>query len=199
MTISSPPSDTSNPPASAPEDTRAEPCHAQHLLDAARAVLHQGSDLLGHISAETYRRKVPSVFNGSIGGHYRHCLDHFTSLLQGIAERHVDYDCRARDPRLESDPAYALQVTGRILDQLTALPLAQWRATVSVRSAVHYGSGDSPRSESTLARELSYAIAHSLHHYALIAVMAGLLAIDLPEHFGMAPSTVKHRNASSTH
>ena len=45
---------------------------------------------------------------------------------------------------------------------------------------------------STFGRELVYAIAHAIHHYALISVMARLLDVRLPPHFGIAPSTVAH-------
>ena len=37
-----------------------------------------------------------------------------------------------------------------------------------------------------------YAIAHAIHHYALISVMSRLMDANLPEHFGVAPSTVAH-------
>jgi len=50
---------------------------------------------------------VPIAFNASIGGHYRHCLDHFTSLLRGLDAEAVDYDHRERDARIESQPGFA--------------------------------------------------------------------------------------------
>jgi hypothetical protein len=37
-----------------------------------------------------------------------------------------------------------------------------------------------------------YAVAHAIHHYALIAVMCGMLDVVLPAGFGVAPSTVKY-------
>ena len=54
--------------------------------------------------------------------------------------------------------------------------------------------GDSPLTLSTYGRELVYAIAHAIHHYALISVMARLLEVVLPAHFGVAPSTVAHQS-----
>jgi len=38
-----------------------------------------------------------------------------------------------------------------------------------------------------------YAVAHAVHHYALIGVMAGIMKITLPAGFGVAPSTLKHQ------
>jgi hypothetical protein len=37
-----------------------------------------------------------------------------------------------------------------------------------------------------------YAVAHAVHHYALIGVMAGIMEVKLPVGFGVAPSTLKH-------
>lgn len=53
----------------------------RELLQSAVETLQQGERLLAETTDETYTRKVPVAFNGSIGGHYRHCLDHFQCLL----------------------------------------------------------------------------------------------------------------------
>jgi hypothetical protein len=57
---------------------------------------------------------------------------------------------------------------------------------------VSYAQGHSPLTGSTFGRELVYCIAHAIHHYALISIMARLMEVKLPEHFGFAPSTVAH-------
>jgi hypothetical protein len=36
------------------------------------------------------------------------------------------------------------------------------------------------------------AVAHAIHHYALIAVMCGMLEVPVPAGFGVAPSTLKY-------
>jgi hypothetical protein len=38
-----------------------------------------------------------------------------------------------------------------------------------------------------------YSIAHAVHHYALIGLMAGVMGLKLPAGFGIAPSTLKHQ------
>src|SRR5207248_1017721 len=80
---------------------------ARRIRDAAIAILSQGEDLLSALSSENYTRCVPLAFNACIGGHYRHCLDHFTSLLRGLDTDEVDYDHRERDARIESQPDFA--------------------------------------------------------------------------------------------
>jgi len=148
--------------------------------------------LLRALSAETYTRRVPLAFNACIGGHYRHCLDHFTSLLRGLDADTVDYDHRERDVRIESQPGFALALTQQMRAQLERLPLGALDTRVRARCEVSYAHGDSPVTGSTFGRELVYAIAHAIHHYALVSVMARLMDAKLPEHFGVAPSTVAH-------
>ena len=132
------------------------------------------------------------AFNASIGGHYRHCLDHFTSVLGGLDGALVDYDDRRRDSRLETEPDFALALTRRIRAGIERLePSALWTPMVA-RCEVSYEHGNSPLSKSSLGRELVYVIAHAIHHYALISVMARILEVPLPPAFGVAPSTVAH-------
>lgn len=182
------------PSASAPENP-----DFRRILDAAVDILRQGEDLLRVLSAEAYAHKLPVAFNGSIGGHYRHCLDHFTSLLRGLDSDLVDYDHRERDPRLEHDPKFALGLTRQIRNALERLDPDALATAVSARCEVSYAHGNSPVTQSSLGRELVYAIAHGIHHYALISIMARLLDAELPPHFGVAPSTVAHQKNTAAH
>jgi hypothetical protein len=61
---------------------------------------------------------------------------------------------------------------------------------------VSYVHGDSSVTGSTYGREFVYSIAHAIHHYALISVMARLTQTELPPGFGVAPSTLAHRKAA---
>jgi hypothetical protein len=166
---------------------------ARFIVGAAIAILAQGEDLLRALSLETYTRRVPLAFNACIGGHYRHCLDHFTSLLRALDADMVDYDHRERDVRVESQPDFALALTREMRGQLEKMPSSALEAPVQARCEVSYVRGKSPVAGSTFGREMVYAITHAIHHYALIAVMARMMEAKLPEHFGVAPSTVAHQ------
>lgn len=178
-------------------ETRASEADARRVLDGALAILLQGEELLSALAAEEYVRRSPLAFNASIGGHYRHCLDHFANILRDLDAREIDYDRRERDPRIESQPAFALEVTRRIRARLEALPAGRLQSRIEARCEVSYTHGDSPVTGSTVGRELVYAIAHTIHHYALIAIMARLLGVALPENFGVAPSTVAHHKSTN--
>lgn len=164
----------------------------RRVLHAARELLRQGERLVSALTVESYGRRLEVAFNASIGGHYRHCLDHFTGLLGGCESELVDYDHRARDPRLERDPELARRETEILRSELEQLDPEALDVPVRVRCEVSYERGDSPITGSTLGRELVYAIAHGIHHFALIAVIARLQGVELPPDFGVAPSTVAH-------
>jgi hypothetical protein len=170
-----------------PRNTSEDP---GQVLRAAGEILAQGESLLRTISAENYSRRVPIAFNASIGAHYRHCLNHFTSLLNGIEASEVNYDHRERDERVESVPQIALELTQRLRSELDRLPLVLLNFPVRVRCSVSYVQGNTTPTQSTIGRELVYAITHAIHHFALISILARLMESALPEHFGVAPSTL---------
>src|SRR5229473_3322084 len=86
------------------------------LLESVIETLQQGEALLTEISNETYTRKVSIAFNASIGGHYRHCLDHFRSLLDSATEGDLNYDHRERNTLIEKDRYAALNATRELIE-----------------------------------------------------------------------------------
>lgn len=156
-------------------------------------VLRQGESLLRKIDNDKYTQKVRPAFKSAIGGHSRHCLDHFQSLLNGLDADEINYDHRDRDPRIENDREFALAETQRILDAFQSIPATFLDCPVNVRSQVNYAVDQAPLIASTIGRELMYAVAHTIHHYALIAIICGLLDVPVPEGFGVAPSTLKYQ------
>src|SRR5664279_4122992 len=81
------------------------------LIQSVIESLRQGAALLAEISDENYTCKVPVAFNASIGGHYRHCLDHFRSLLESATTGDLNYDHRERGTLVENDRFAALNAT----------------------------------------------------------------------------------------
>jgi hypothetical protein len=163
------------------------------LHHAIAEVLRQGESLLNSLSEEDYRRKLPTVFGSTVGGHYRHCLEHFKSVLRGLDAGAIDYDDRERNSWIENDCMFALAETRRILRAFESIPTRFLDCPINVRSKINYEVDVAPLIGSTVGRELMYAVAHAIHHYALIAVICGLLDVPLPVGFGVAPSTLKYQ------
>ena len=175
------------------------PLHAnghEHLLQAVIEALAQGEMLLEAIDDEVYRRNLPVAFNASIGGHYRHCLDHFRSLLTSAAGGELNYDVRERGTCIETDRMAALHATRALRDGFAKLETECLRRSLSVTSRTSYATAGSQTSLSTVGREIMYVVAHAVHHYALIGIMAELMGIPLPAGFGVAPSTIKHQETT---
>ena len=168
---------------------------SSELIQSVLETLRQGETLLMEISDDAYTCKHPLVFNASIGGHYRHCLDHFRSLLAATATGTLNYDHRQRDPLVENDRFAALNATRELILGFTHLPAAGLAKSLEVTCKTSYTTTGSQMAASTVAREIMYSVAHAVHHYALIGVMGGLLNRPLPPGFGVAPSTLKHQGA----
>ena len=165
----------------------------RELIQSAIESLRQGEALLTEITDETYTRKVVVAFNASIGGHYRHCLDHFRSLLDASMDGDLNYDHRERDTLVERDRYAALNATRELCEGYRCLdPIFVMRPLV-VTCKTSYATNGSQASPSTVGREIMYSVAHAVHHYALIGVMAGIMELPLPAGFGVAPSTLKHQ------
>jgi uncharacterized damage-inducible protein DinB len=163
------------------------------ILHGVAEVLRQGETLLRALNDEAYTQRLPAAFNASVGGHYRHCLDHFQSLLDALDADEVNYDHRKRDPRIETERAFAVSETRRIFRGCEAIAEDWLLRPILVRTKVSYGDEAAPVMPSTFGRELMYAVAHAIHHYALMGVMCGLMEVPLPVGFGVAPSTLKHQ------
>lgn len=169
----------------------------QELLESVVEVLNQGESLLSEIEDDTYVRRLPGAFNASIGGHYRHCLDHFRSLLDSAAGGDLNYDHRERGTLVETDRFAALNATRELRSAYQGFAATSLRRQLNVTCKTSYGAIGSQTALSSVGREIMYAVAHAVHHYALIGIMGGMMAMKLPAGFGVAPSTVKFQTESS--
>jgi len=173
------------------------PSANQELIGAVIETLNQGEALLSQVSDETYMRKLPVAFHASVGGHYRHCLDHFRSLLEAAEAGDLNYDHRERGTLIENDRFAALNATRELRRGYEEIDPSLLARALSVTCKTSYATSGSQESPSTVGREIMYSVAHAVHHYALIGIMAGLMGVVLPPGFGVAPSTIKHQKETS--
>jgi hypothetical protein len=170
----------------------------RELLQSVIETLRQGEALLAEINDGTYTRKIPVAFDASIGGHYRHCLDHFRTLLDAAAAGDLNYDHRERGTLVETDRFAALNATRELCEGYERLDPSFLARTLAVTCKTSYSTSGSQNSASTVGREIMYAVAHAVHHYALIGVMAGIMGMPMPAGFGVAPSTLKHQQETAS-
>ncbi len=172
--------------------------HEHHeLVRSIIETLLQGECLLAEISDEGYTRKISVAYNASIGGHYRHCLDHFRSLLDAAESGDLNYDHRERGTLVENDRFAALNATRELRSGYEQLNPACISRALAITCKTSYSTSDPQVSPSTVGREIMYSVAHAVHHYALIGVMGGIMGLPMPAGFGVAPSTLKHQQETA--
>jgi hypothetical protein len=164
------------------------------LLAALDQALAQGEEFLTGLSDAQYAGTDCGV---ALGAHYRHGLEHFTLLFEALGDSSVDYDRRARDTRLETERQAALQTTRDFRQRARFLAHLPLERPIEAVSRISYGDGAAARASSTIGREVMFVVSHAMHHYALIACLCAARAVAVPEHFGMAPSTLEHRTRRS--
>ena len=159
---------------------------------AVKDVLRQGCTFLDRVSDEVYSRRLEGAFAASLGAHYRHVLDHFLCLAEGIRTGRVNYDQRRRNPQLENSVRCARLVTEGLIDELGGLSHEVLGRECIVSYSVGYGEGEAEPVRSNLAREVMFCVGHAIHHYAILRLLCAGVGVNLPYEFGVAPSTLKH-------
>lgn len=165
------------------------------LIIAAQDVLLQGLGLLFELRDKTFSHFAGTPFNASVGQHYRHVLEHFQSLIRGLRAGEINYDARERNPRLQSEVAYASIATCDVLRALKKYTDEILSRNCSVINSVGYGASHASRFESNVSRELGYCIGHAIHHFAIVRLICHEIDVRVPAEFGVAPSTLKHMSA----
>jgi uncharacterized damage-inducible protein DinB len=143
------------------------------------------ADLLETTSDATYLWKPGSGVSGAIGAHVRHVLDHVRVLVEH-PRRTVTYDHRRRDTVVEHSRLAGIGALRRAAYRVRAMsdddgPLLLEALVDRNRPPVSVTT--------SLARELVFALQHTIHHQAIIAVLLHEQGIAAPAEFGYAPST----------
>lgn len=164
---------------------------------AVNDVLQQGCALLDRVSDEVYARPLDGALSSSLGAHYRHVLDHFFCLVEGIRTGQVNYDERRRNPPLECSVAQARLATKGLIEEFRGLTADVLQRECSVTYSVRYGESEVELVGSNLAREVMFCVGHAIHHYAILKLLCSSVGVNLPYEFGVAPSTLKHVEAET--
>jgi hypothetical protein len=169
------------------------------------ALLEQGLEALRAIGPDRYRAPGRHPGTAGVGAHFRHVLDHYEAFFAGLARGRIDYDERRRIPQLAADAALAGAAArtwiGR-LQELGAIPPRTDTVVVKAVESPHAdpGGADPGGMEwvfSSVTRELGFLMSHTIHHYALIALVAKDLDVELDATFGVAPSTIAYRKRAA--
>lgn len=168
------------------------------LHSSANDLLFQLDHVIDSCRDEDFVRPLAELSGSTFGQHVRHTLEFFICLFDAKNDGLVNYDQRKHDQLIETDRKLAKTVIGSIRKFLD-----ENKNDFGLTFAANYSSeeGKDHTMKSSFYRELAYNIEHAIHHMALlkVAVNQSLDYISLPEHFGVASSTVRYReNAKSS-
>jgi len=161
------------------------------LIQALEVVLQEEYELLAHLTRDQYRAPSTGHYKSSIGMHIRHNLDHFIAFFEGLPAGRVDYESRKRDAGIEVSRDAAKDEIRKCLRRLSSLR-EQEDLSLAVREESDSGAKELRWLPSSVGRELQFLLGHTVHHHALIAMILNGQGLDLPEAFGVAPSTQRH-------
>jgi uncharacterized damage-inducible protein DinB len=163
---------------------------------ALAALLEQGAVLTTELTPSDFAEASRLSPGGGLGAHLRHVADFVRAFLRDLERGTVDYDLRERDELAERDPTRARSALRRLASEVERLATREPEEPLGVSAEVAL-TGRCTQA-STLARELGFLISHTLHHYALIAMLLRERGLEPPADLGVAPSTLSHwreRNA----
>ena len=163
----------------------------ESLILANLHYLRQAQGLLERLDDERYAKPVANFYDSSVGGHVRHCVEHYLSFLAGAESGRVDYDDRERDVLLETQTALAVAKVAEVAACLERL--LEGGVPEGILVKMDCGGEEIEWQPSTMGRELQFLVSHTVHHFAMIGGICRALEVELEEGFGVAPSTIRHR------
>lgn len=165
-----------------------------NLTTACVNILNQLVSLVSQVSEAEFVKQADTLNNSTIGQHLRHTLEFFICFEKGYEKGHINYDKRSHDMLLENDKFLALGALEKIREFVQ-----HDNAERPLKLEVGYGIMDDSFEivDTNYTRELVYNIEHAVHHMAIIKIGVREVCphIKLPADFGIAASTLRHKEA----
>lgn len=165
------------------DDLVAENVHAIILL----------ADLLAAVPEALYRQTFGARQQHVIGKHVRHIIDHYLSFIKAVSTlptTPLNYENRQRDETFEQDKHAARDRLLAIVDSLEQLTRTPEIPPLQME---HVSDNEQGAVGTTVDRELIFLSSHTIHHMAIIAMLAEQSGLDVPDGFGVHPSTLRHQ------
>jgi hypothetical protein len=177
-----------------PVDTHVHLNHDDSILIRHQAVsmLKQKLSVLKMLNNEDFVKKNAQVYNSSVASHIRHSLDHFNAIVHAAEDQKhfADYDNRQRNTEIENNRDVAIDAVEKLVHKLHSLDLGQ---PIKVSFIGDDKTFNTYSMNSHVARELSFASHHAIHHMTLVKLIMSSMSYEFHKDstIGIAPSTTK--------
>jgi hypothetical protein len=152
-------------------------------------ILKQLINCLQQLTNEQYAANCNLLNGSTIGGHTRHVIELFQCLLNGYQNNFINYEKRKRDITIEVDKQIACDILHAIESKIN-MP----NKNLFLQGCFTAIDEEDIQVTTNYYREVIYNVEHTIHHMALIRVgVQEVSDIILPNDFGVAPSTIKHK------
>jgi hypothetical protein len=161
------------------------------LQHAVNNAFIQLAGSLEQLTPDQYTFPCRNLTNSTIGQHVRHIIEMFQCLENGYTSGIVNYENRKRDQAIETNKEFALGLLREIHSGLN-----KEDKSLILEGVYNDYSSHLMQFSTNYFREIVYNLEHTIHHMALIRVgLKELTAIELPDNYGMASATVKHKKS----
>ena len=161
----------------------------RRCIAAVDAALRRLASLIESTDALTYRQSIPERHIASIGEHARHIIDMAKALHTGCHSGTVDYSARKRGSLLEQRRDLALAEVFRLRLALLDLHDVASFKELEIRQDVEFSADPVLHAVSTFDREAMFVASHTVHHLAMMGVIARELGVAIAANEGLAPGT----------
>lgn len=158
-----------------------------NAFDVLAAALDDLARVIRPLTIDQFTRR-DRLTSGSIGSHVRHTVDHVEALERALVRGVCCYDDRVRGTAVENDPAGACARLRACQLRLRGLDPELLQTPLSLAAQLDV-QGTTVRAMTTVAREVTFVLSHTIHHAALIAVLLEDLGHEGPDRFGLAPTS----------
>jgi uncharacterized damage-inducible protein DinB len=161
------------------------------LVEENAHAIGQLVGLLDELPEHLYRQCFGGRKQHVIGKHVRHIIDHYSALLSATFSTVavLDYENRNRDLTLETDRRAGRKRLSEISRQLRQ---GFEKPHLNQLAMCHNSDGQQQLVGSSVDRELVFLASHTVHHMAIIGMLAEQAGMEISADFGVHPSTLRY-------
>ncbi len=161
------------------------------IIDNSEAILNQLNNLVTSLTPTELVKPLKTLNGSTIGQHTRHILEFYVEFIHGYKSGTVCYDNRKRNTDFETSQIIISSKIGHIIGSLKDCDLSK---AIKIKSNHGLKDFTNTQCDSSVLRELIYALDHTIHHLAIVKIALDIefKHIQSSKNLGVAPSTIRH-------